>query len=133
MTFGTRTSGSAAPGTGFAADAAPAPPMPAQPLTKIVATLGPASSGAEVIDRLVVAGVSVFRLNFSHGTLEDHRTAIRNIRRDANDQLKKSLKNKEISEDEEFRGLSEVQKITDQFIEQVDELAKQKEKEVMEV
>ena len=40
--------------------------------TKIVATLGPASSSSEVLDRLVAAGVDVFRMNFSHGTAQDH-------------------------------------------------------------
>jgi len=40
--------------------------------TKIVATLGPASSSAEMIERLIVAGVNVVRLNFSHGSAQDH-------------------------------------------------------------
>lgn len=64
---------------------------------------------------------------------EEHRTAIRNIRRDINDHLKKALKDKEISEDEEYRALGEVQKITDDFIKEVDELAVLKEKEILEV
>lgn len=64
---------------------------------------------------------------------EGHRTAVRNIRRDVNDHLKKALKDKEISEDEEFRALGEVQKITDDFIKEVDELATLKEKEILEV
>jgi len=50
-----------------------------------------------------------------HRVLEDHRTAVRNIRRDANEALKKLLKDKQISEDDERRGRAEVQKVTDQF------------------
>ncbi|MCX8018730.1 MAG: pyruvate kinase, partial [Rhodocyclaceae bacterium] len=44
--------------------------------TKIVATLGPASSDAQTLDRLVAAGIDVVRLNFSHGTAEDHKKRI---------------------------------------------------------
>lgn len=62
---------------------------------------------------------------------EDHRTAVRQIRRDANDQLKKLQKAKEISEDEEYRGHDEVQKVTDDYIAKIDELAKAKEQEIM--
>ena len=47
---------------------------------KIVATLGPASDAPEMLDRLIEMGVSVFRLNFSHGTLEDMDTRIKNVR-----------------------------------------------------
>ena len=64
---------------------------------------------------------------------EGHRTAIRNIRRDTNDKLKKLLKTKELSEDLEHTGLDQVQEITDQRIKEIDELAKQKEKEIIEV
>ncbi len=64
--------------------------------------------------------------------VEEHRTAIRQIRRDANERLKKSLKDKQISEDDERRGLEETQKLTDSFIEKVDGLARQKEKEILE-
>ncbi|MFB3142762.1 MAG: ribosome recycling factor, partial [Acidobacteriota bacterium] len=64
---------------------------------------------------------------------EGHRTAIRNIRRDTNDKLKKLLKAKELSEDLEHTGLDQVQEITDQRIKEIDELAKQKEKELVEV
>ena len=48
--------------------------------TKIIATLGPASSTAEVLTRLFLAGADVFRLNFSHGTHEDHAARITMIR-----------------------------------------------------
>ncbi|HYE73669.1 MAG TPA: ribosome recycling factor [Blastocatellia bacterium] len=64
---------------------------------------------------------------------EEHKTAIRNIRRDANDKLKKSLKDKQISEDEEKGGLDEVQKLTDSYIAKIVELAKHKEDEIMKV
>jgi ribosome recycling factor len=64
---------------------------------------------------------------------EGHRTAIRNIRRDANDQLKKLLKEKKLSEDMEHTVMDQVQEITDQRIKEIDELAKQKEKELVEV
>lgn len=62
---------------------------------------------------------------------EEHRTAVRQIRRDANDQLKKMQKDKEISEDEEYRFFDEVQKVTDEFVGQIDKLAKAKETEIL--
>jgi ribosome recycling factor len=64
---------------------------------------------------------------------EQHRTALRNIRRNANDLLKKMSRNKAISEDEEHRGYDQVQKTTDDFIGQADDLGRQKENEVLEV
>jgi ribosome recycling factor len=64
---------------------------------------------------------------------EEHKTAVRNIRRDANDRLKRSLKEKSISEDEEKDGLAEIQKLTDQFTSKVVELARHKEEEIMKV
>jgi ribosome recycling factor len=64
---------------------------------------------------------------------EEHRTAIRNIRRDANDQLKKLLKEKKLSEDMEHTVMDQVQEITNECIKEIDELAKQKEKEIVEV
>ncbi len=65
--------------------------------------------------------------------LEDHRTAVRNVRRDGNDLLKKATKEKKISEDEEKRSLEEMQKLTDEEIKRMEELCKAKEKEVMQV
>lgn len=62
---------------------------------------------------------------------EEHRTAIRNVRRDANEQLKKLQKAKALSEDEEHRALDEVQKLTDTYIQKVNELAKAKEQEIL--
>lgn len=64
---------------------------------------------------------------------EEHKTAIRNIRRDSNDKLKRALKEKTISEDEERDGLAEVQKLTDLHIAKIADLAKHKEEEIMKV
>ena len=66
-------------------------------------------------------------------TLEDHKTAIRNIRRDGNDQIKKAAKDKLISADDEKRASDEVQQITDAEIKRVEDLFKAKEKEIMTV
>jgi len=68
-----------------------------------------------------------------HEIAEEHRTAIRNIRRDANDRLKKMLKDKTISEDAERDGLDEIQKLTDSYITKIDELSKSKEHEIISV
>jgi ribosome recycling factor len=65
--------------------------------------------------------------------LEEHRTAIRNVRRDGNDALKKMAKEKKISEDDEKRALEEVQKMTDEEIRRMEELSRKKEAEVMQV
>ena len=68
-----------------------------------------------------------------HKVLEEHRTAVRNIRRDGNEAIKKALKDKKITEDQEKRALDEIQKLTDDEIKKMDEMSKAKEKEVMEV
>jgi ribosome recycling factor len=68
-----------------------------------------------------------------HEIAEEHRTAVRNIRRDSNDRLKKLLKDKTISEDAERDGLEEVQKMTNNYIGKVDELMKTKEVEILSV
>lgn len=68
-----------------------------------------------------------------HDIAEDHRTAVRNVRRDANDRLKRLLKDKTISEDAERDALAEVQKLTDSHIGKIDELARSKEQEIMSV
>jgi ribosome recycling factor len=64
---------------------------------------------------------------------EDNKVAIRNIRRDANDMLKDLKTEKEITEDDLYRSQDEVQKLTDDFISQVDELCAAKEKEILEI
>jgi len=63
--------------------------------------------------------------------LEEHRTAVRNIRRDGNDLIKKALKDKKITEDEERGALEQMQKLTDDEIRKMEELAKGKENEVL--
>ncbi|MGZ3181528.1 MAG: ribosome recycling factor [Telluria sp.] len=67
------------------------------------------------------------------GEAEDAKIAIRNVRRDANEQLKKLVKDKAISEDEERRSSDEIQKLTDKFVADVEKLVGEKEKEVMTV
>jgi len=66
-----------------------------------------------------------------HKFLEEHRTAVRNIRRDGNELIKKALKEKKVTEDEERRALEEIQKLTDDEIKKMEEMSKAKEKEVM--
>jgi ribosome recycling factor len=68
-----------------------------------------------------------------HEIAEDHRVAIRNVRHAANDALKKMLKDKAISEDEERGGLDDVQKLTNTYIAKLDELAKHKDQDIMSV
>ncbi len=65
--------------------------------------------------------------------LEEHRTAVRNVRRDGNEALKKLTKDKKISEDDEKRALEEIQKMTDAEIRRMEELSQKKEAEVMQV
>jgi ribosome recycling factor len=67
-----------------------------------------------------------------HKILEEHRTAIRNVRRDGNDAIKKAMKDKKIAEDDEKRALDEIQKLTDDEIKKMEEMSKTKEKEVLE-
>jgi ribosome recycling factor len=68
-----------------------------------------------------------------HHIAEDHRVALRNVRRDSNEHVKKLLKDKLISEDEERRALDETQKLTDNYIQRLDQAVKAKEKEVLEI
>ena len=68
-----------------------------------------------------------------HKVLENHRTAGRNIRRDANEEVKRLLKDKKISEDDERRGLEEIQKLTDDTMERLESVGKAKEKEILEM
>jgi ribosome recycling factor len=68
-----------------------------------------------------------------HEIAEEHRTGIRNVRRDANERLKKMLKDKQISEDNERDGLEQIQKLTNGYVAKIDELMKHKEEEIMHV
>jgi ribosome recycling factor len=69
----------------------------------------------------------------AHKHAEEGRVAIRNVRRDANEHLKKLLKDHEVSEDDEKHAVAEVQKLTDGHVEQINEILKKKEAEIMEV
>ena len=66
-----------------------------------------------------------------HKLSEDGRNSVRQVRRDANDRLKKMLKDHGLSEDDEKKGLDEVQKLTDQFIKSIDDLQKKKDTELL--
>jgi ribosome recycling factor len=68
-----------------------------------------------------------------HGVAEDHRVALRNIRRDSNEHIKKLSKDKKITEDDDRRGHDEMQKLTDGYIQKLDQAAKGKEKEILEI
>ena len=68
-----------------------------------------------------------------HGVAEHHRVSLRNIRRDANEASKKLLKDKKITEDEDKRAHDEIQKLTDAYMAKVDQAAKTKEKEILEI
>jgi len=72
-------------------------------------------------------------VKFAKKKAEDAKVAIRNLRREYNDILKKMEKNKEISEDDLKRSQEEIQKITDKYIDKADEILASKEKEIMEV
>ncbi|HXB56040.1 MAG TPA: ribosome recycling factor [Vicinamibacteria bacterium] len=69
----------------------------------------------------------------AHKSAEDGRVAIRNVRRDVNDHLKKLLKDHQVSEDDEKHAVAEVQKLTDQHIEEINAALKKKEAEILEV
>ena len=95
----------------------------------------PSSDG--VVIRLAIPALTEERrkqlVKQVHSQIEDAKVAIRNVRRDANDHLKKLLKDKLISEDNEKDGLDQVQKLTDQHIAKLNDVAAQKEKDVMTV
>ncbi|MFP4348884.1 MAG: ribosome recycling factor [Thermodesulfobacteriota bacterium] len=65
-------------------------------------------------------------------TCEEYKVAVRNIRRDSNDMVKELKKEGDVSEDEAFKAQEEIQKITDQHIEKIDEIYQEKEKEILE-
>lgn len=68
-----------------------------------------------------------------HHSAEHHRVATRNIRRDGNEAIKKLTKDKKITEDDEKRSYDEIQKLTDSYMQKIDQASKVKEKEIMEV
>lgn len=68
-----------------------------------------------------------------HAAAEHHRVAVRNVRRDGNEAVKKLLKDKKITEDDEKRAHDEVQKLTDAHMEKIDQASKTKEKEILEI
>jgi len=68
-----------------------------------------------------------------HSVAEEHRVALRNVRRDANEAVKKLLKDKTISEDDDRRAHDEIQKLTDTQMQKLDQAAKAKEKEILEL
>jgi ribosome recycling factor len=68
-----------------------------------------------------------------HGVAEHHRVAVRNIRRDGNEAVKKLLKDKKITEDDEKKAHEEIQKLTDAYMQKIDLASKSKEKEILEI
>ena len=68
-----------------------------------------------------------------HGVAEDHRVAVRNVRRDGVDAVKKSTKDKKITEDDEKRAHDDIQKLTDSYMQKIDQASKSKEKEILEI
>lgn len=111
--------------------------VPAVEKAIIAANLGMNPSNDGKIIRLPVPSLNEERrkqlAKQVHEFAEDHRIALRNIRHAANDALKKMLKDKVVSEDEERGGLDEVQKMTNTFVATIDELAKHKEQDIMSV
>jgi ribosome recycling factor len=68
-----------------------------------------------------------------HAAAEHHRVSVRNIRRDANEAVKKLLKDKKVAEDDEKRAHDEIQKLTDSYMAKIDLASKTKEKEILEI
>jgi ribosome recycling factor len=97
--------------------------------------LTPTSDGSVI--RLIIPQLNQQRrtelVKVVHKKAEDCRVVIRNLRRDANDALKKMEKEKLISEDEAKKSLEDIQKVTDKYIKEIDQVMAAKEKEIMEV
>jgi len=68
-----------------------------------------------------------------HAAAEHHRVSVRNIRRDGNETVKKLLKDKKVTEDEDKRAHDEIQKLTDSYMDKIDQAAKAKEKDILEI
>ncbi|MBK8304256.1 MAG: ribosome recycling factor [Chloracidobacterium sp.] len=109
--------------------------MPAIEKAIMAANLGFNPSNDGKIIRLTVPALNEERRKLFakqvHEIAEEHRIAIRNVRQRSNDTLKKMLKDKEISEDDERGGLDDVQKLTNTYIAKIDELSKNKEHECL--
>jgi ribosome recycling factor len=109
------------------------------PIEKAIQTadlgLNPMNDGQVI--RVPVPSLSEERrkelVKIAHRYAEEGRVAVRNVRRDANEHLKKTEKDSEISEDELHRALDEIQKLTDEHVHRIDELLKQKEEDIMTV
>ena len=80
-----------------------------------------------------VATLTFDQVLFLGGEGEDAKIAVRNLRRDANEHLKRLTKDKEISEDDERRATDDIQKMTDRAVVEIDKLVSEKEKEIMTV
>jgi len=97
--------------------------------------LNPSSDGSVI--RIVIPQLTQERrqelVKVVHKKAEETRVSIRNVRRDVNDKIKSLEKAKTVSEDEAKKGLDEIQKITDKYIKEVDQVMDAKEKEIMEV
>lgn len=97
--------------------------------------INPVNDGTSI--RLIIPPLTEERrkefVKVLHKKAEDHRVAIRNVRRDANDHFKALVKKAEISEDESKRAQDALQKLTDKYITEVDQMAKAKEAELLEV
>ena len=98
---------------------------PAEALSEIQAGMADRNAGVPSADRIDFKKL--------HGAAENHRVAVRNIRRDGNDAIKRAMKDKKITEDDEKKALEEIQRLTDDEIKKMEEMAKAKEKEVMEI
>src|SRR3954468_8340231 len=109
------------------------------PIEKAIRTsdlgLNPANDGKLI--RLPIPALTEDRrkeiVKKMHGGAENHRVAVRNIRRDGNEAVKKLMKDKKIAEDEEKRALDEIQKLTDSYMQKIDAVVKSKEKEILEI
>jgi ribosome recycling factor len=107
------------------------------PIEKAIRTanlgLNPASDGKVI--RVPIPPLTEERrkdlVKRAHVFAEESRTAVRQVRRDGNDKLKKMLKGSEISEDDEKRALEEIQKLTDKHIDEVASVLRQKEQDIM--
>lgn len=110
-------------------------PLIERAIIKSDVDLNPNTDGAGI--RLIIPQLTEERrkelIKMLHKKAEEHRVAIRNIRRDANEELKKLEKSGDASEDEVKRAQEQLQKTTDKYIEQIDKMTKVKENELMEV